>query len=172
MILKLASCLLTVAFLGSCAGETIPASPSIDDVGGFVGKWSGTHRLLDDPTIYEASYVVERVGDELIWDFASTYGEGFKGHAVTRWDDTKGQFAESWKDSGGDPESWSHGDWDAASKTMRSSSPGKDWTDPTIDVTIHGTNVLGEGEFDYTMTFSYPDGKTTEVMWIHMTSVE
>ncbi|MCP4094387.1 MAG: DUF1579 domain-containing protein [Planctomycetes bacterium] len=172
MILKLATCALTVAALCSCAGETEPAAPSIDDLSGFVGKWSGTHKLLDDPTEYEASYVVELVGNELVWDFASTYGDGFKGHAVTHWDEVKGKWAESWKDSSDEPESWSYGDWDASTNTMRSSAPGKDWTDPNIDVAIHGTNILGEGEFNYTMTFSYPDGKTTEVMWIHMTSVE
>ena len=172
MISKLATSAFTVAVLCSCSGETKPANPSIEDVAGFVGNWSGTHRLLGDETVYPASYVVKQVGEELIWDFASEVNGGFTGHAVLHWDETKGKWAESWKDSGGDDQSWTYGDWDAATKTMRSSAPGKDWTDESIDVTIHNTNTLGEGEFDYTMTFSYPAGKTTEVMWIHMTSIE
>jgi len=168
MILKLATCALTITAFCSCAGKAEP----IDEISGFVGNWNGTHKLLGDVNTYEATYVVKRVEDTLVWDFASTYDEGFTGHAVTSWDEARGQWAESWTDSTEEPESISYGDWDATSKTMHSKAPGQDWIDPNIDVIIHGTSVLGEGEFDYTMTFSYPDGKTTEVMWIHMTSVE
>jgi hypothetical protein len=162
--LLLAACTL----LPACSAE--PADP-LDAVAGFVGKWSGTHRLLGVEEVFEASYVIERVEDQLVWDFVSTFQGGFTGHAELSWDATRGKWSESWRDSGGDEDSLAYGDWDAEDSTLRSSSQGVDWTDPSIKVTIHNTTVLQADDFDYTMTFSYPDGRTTEVMWIHMTRV-
>jgi hypothetical protein len=157
----------------SCSAEksVAPVDP-LDTVSAFEGEWTGTHKMLGIEDAFAASYSIKRVDDTLVWDFESTFMDGFTGQAIWRWDKERGQWAETWKDSSGEPESVSYSDWDAATATMRSSTPGKDWNDPTIDLMIHGKAVVGEHGFDYTMTYSYPDGKTTEVMWIHMTPAE
>jgi|FLOH01.1.fsa_nt_gi hypothetical protein len=162
--------LFAAVCLFSCTAK-VTETP-LDTVSGFEGNWTGTHKMLGIEEEFAATYHIQRVADTLVWEFTSTFEGGFTGTAVLSWDAGRAQWAESWKDSGGEAESVSYGDWDATTATMRASSPGKDWNDPSLDINVLGTTVLKDGAFDYTMTNSYPDGKTTEVMWIHMTSVQ
>lgn len=173
MIRTTATFAFATACMFSCTVEesVSPVDP-LDAVTAFEGGWAGTHKMMGVEEEFAASYSIKRVDDTLVWDFESTFQGGFTGQAILRWDEERGQWAESWKDSSGEPESISYSDWDAATSTMRSSAKGTDWNDPTIELMIHGRTVISETGFDYTMTYSYPDGKTTEVMWIHMTSVE
>ena len=161
-----------VCMISCSVEESVSPLDPLDAVAAFEGKWTGTHKMMGVEEEFGATYSIHRVEDTLVWDFESTFQGGFTGKAVLRWDEERGQWAETWTDSTGEPETVSYSDWDAATSTMRSSAAGTDWNDPTIELTIHGLTVVSEAGFDYTMTYSYPDGKTTEVMWIHMTSVE
>ncbi len=172
-MLKISTFILACASLVSCThkAERVAVDP-LSAVDGFVGEWQGTHKMLGSEEEYQATYSIKRVDDTLVWDFASTVQGGFTGHAVLRWDEERAQWAESWSDSSGDEETLSWGDWDTTTSTMHSSYSSVDWQDPAQKVVVHGTTTLGDGEFNYTMTYSYPDGKTVEVMWIHMTLTE
>lgn len=160
-------CLAPLLLLGACSSGTT-ASP-LDAVGGFVGSWQGSHELLGYDTVFDAGYEVRIEGDSMLWDFTSNFEGGFTGHAELLWDEARGQWAESWEDSSGAEKEWSYGDWDAATGTMISTSPGVDWMDPTVEVTVTNTTVLTDDQYDYVMSFTYPDGRVVEVMWIRMT---
>lgn len=148
--------------LGSCSGG--PLAP----LRGFVGSWSGTHRLLGEETGHPASYQVREEGEALVWEFRSEWGGGFTGRGVQRWDAEAGEFVETWSDSQAPEEEWrTRGSWDAASATLTMRGEGEDWESGARIPFTHRTVRVGADAWRYVMIAERAAGPV-EVMWIEM----
>ena len=133
----------------------------------FEGSWEGTHRLAGDETVYAAAYEIHEDKGALIWDFRSDWGGGFTGRGVQLWNQSRGEYDETWTDAIQAEPTVMRGAWDAASSTLRMHSEGADWETGVIIPYEHRTVRQSADHWSYVMIADRADGPV-EVMWIEM----